>query len=313
MCGEKTASGRPKPDVRTVARLVELGWWATPEAAEAALTRVRTVSRFPYETVGPAIDWLLETLGEGVHRSGRSCAAQAVFKWPRILTLSTSLLQAGWEMVVGSREAGGLGLPVELARRRVASYPQVLGFSKELVETRISFLETLGVPDGRAAIAYQFHLLGSSEIRLRNGAEWMQSQRLDVVRMVSAHPGLLWRSPEGLSPKLDFMRNVVGLDTSETCSSFLAYSLDNLMRPRFFYARQRGVEHLYKFSTLVKCSVAVFLSRAHSLAKGTHATAEEVAAYKAHIATPAFRAYMDEQEAAIRAARATRHGDTVNC
>ena len=33
---EKTASGQPKPDVRTVARLVELGWWDTAEAAEAA-------------------------------------------------------------------------------------------------------------------------------------------------------------------------------------------------------------------------------------------------------------------------------------
>jgi quinol monooxygenase YgiN len=40
---------------------------------------------------------------------------------------------------------------------------------------------------------------------------------------------------------------------------------------------------------------------ANSLPRKTHATAADVAAYQAHIATPAFRAYMDEQEAAIRA------------
>ena len=128
MLNEKTASGRPKPDVRTVARLVELGWWATAEAAEAALTKRKVGSRFAYETAGPAIDWLIETLGEGKHRSGRSCAAQAVFKWPRVLVYSTSSLQAGWEMVVHSREAGGLGLSLEVARWRVASHPQVLVF-----------------------------------------------------------------------------------------------------------------------------------------------------------------------------------------
>jgi len=32
-----------------------------------------------------------------------------------------------------------------------------------------------------------------------------------------------------------------------------------------------------------------------------YATAEDVATYQAHIAAPAFLAYMDEQEAAIRA------------
>ena len=301
VCGEKTASGRPKPDERTVARLLELGWWATPEEAEAALTRNKVTNRFAYETAGPAIDWLLETLGEGKHRSGRSCAAQAVWQFPQILTLSTNLLQAGWEMVVQPRDTGGLGLPVEVARRQVASYPQVLGFSKELVETRISFLETLGVPDGRAAVAQHFQFLGSSEIRLRNGAEWLRAQGLDVVRMVSAHPDLLWRSPEGLLPKLDFMHTVVGLDTSEIASPFLTYSLEDRMRPRFFYALQRGVEQRYTFGSLVIPSDVNFLKMANSLAKGTHATAADVVAYRAHIATPAFRAYMDEQEAAIRA------------
>jgi len=303
---EKTASGRPKPDERTIARLVhELGWWATAEAAEAALTRVKNTNRFAFETAGPAIDWLIETLGKGEHRSGRSLAAQAVFKAPRILTRSTSQLQAGLEMVTHSAEAGGLGLPVEVAQRRVASFPQVLNFSKEFVEKRAAFLETLGVPDGRAAIASQFQLLGYGDDTLRNGAEWLRSQGLDLMRMVSAHPQLLYYSPEGLSPKLEFMRSVVGLDTSEIVSAYLIYSLEDRMRPRYFYALQCGIEQRYAFGSLMKCSDAVFVKMANSLAKGVHATAEDVAAYQAHIATPAFRAYMDEQEAAISAERAS--------
>ena len=86
--GEKTASGRPKPDVRTVARLVELGWCETAEATEAMLTRQKHRNRFAFETAGPAIDWLLNTLGEEKHRSGRSCAARAVFAFPLILAYS---------------------------------------------------------------------------------------------------------------------------------------------------------------------------------------------------------------------------------
>ena len=303
---EKTASGRPKPDERTVARLVQLGWWATAEAAEARLARGNGHNRYAYETAGSAIDWLIQTLGEGKHRSGRSCAAQAVFKWPHILAHSTSLLQTGWETVVHLREAGGLGLPVDVARKRVASFPIVLGFSKEFVEKRAAFLETFGVPDGRAAIASFLMVLGVSEITLRNGAEWLRAQGLDVVRMLTAHTQLLARSPDGLSLKLDFMRSVVGLNTSEILPVFLVLSLETRMRPRYFYAQQRGVEERYKFGSLVSPSDAKFLKMANSLARGVQATAADVATYQAHIATPAFHAYMDEQEAAIRAERASK-------
>ena len=301
MCGEKTASGRPKPDELTVARLVELGWWATPEEAEARLTRGTGHNRFAYETASLALDWLIETLGEEEHRSGRSCAAHAVFQDPHILARSTSQLQAGWEMVVHSREAGGLGLSVEVAQQRVASFPPVLGFSKEFMEKRAAFLETLGVPDGRVAIASQFTPLGVSESTLRNGAEWLRAQGLDVVRLISAQPELLVYSSDGLSAKLDFMRSVVGLNSSEIIPRLLVASLDDLLRPRYFYALQRGVEQRYAFSTLAICPDAKYLKMAHSLTTGMQATAADVAAYQAHIATPAFCAYMDEQEAAIRA------------
>ena len=299
--GETTATGRPKPDVRTVARLVELGWWGTAEAAEAALTRRKVTDRFAYETAGPAIDWLVETLGLEEHRSGRCCAAQAIHKNPLVLAFSTSTLQRGWETLVLSRETGGLGLPEEVARQRVASYPPVLNFTREFVTKRTAFLETLGVPDGRAAIARRFMLLNASDDKLRKGAEWLRSHGLDVKRMLKHHPELLASiSAEVLLAKLDFVCTVAGVAKADIQPVFLALSLEGRMRLRYFYALQRGVADRYTFSTLMNVSDAALVKRVNSLPKGTPATAEEVAAYKAHVASPEFRAYMDEQELAIR-------------
>ena len=294
---EKTASGRPKPDVRTVARLVELGWWDTAEKAEAVLTRRKTKSRYTFETAGPAIDWLLNTLGGEKHSSGRCLAAHAVFSIPLILTYNASALQRGWELVTLSREAGGLGLSEEVARQRVANFPQVL-YRFKAVQKRAAFLETLGVPDGRAAIARNFPLLGMAEDTLRSNVEWLRSQVLDVKRIVSSHPSLLMASVKSLLPKLDFMLNVVSLDVGRIAPALLSSSLENTMRPRFFYAMQQTEKH-YALSTLVKRSDAKIVKMIHRLKKP--ATANEIAAYKAHIASPAFCAYMDEQEQAIRA------------
>jgi hypothetical protein len=200
---EKTASGRPKPDVRTVARLVQLGWCDTAEAAEAMLTKRKGRHRYGYETAGPAIDWLLNTLGEEKHSSGRCLAAHAVYSFPHILAYTTSVLQRGWEVVTLSREAGGLGLSEEVARRRVATPPMALQHSREYVQKRAALLETLGVPDGRAAIASQFALLGFAEDKLRSNVEWLQSQGLDVKRILSSQPSLLMRAAK------DFCRSSI--------------------------------------------------------------------------------------------------------
>ena len=296
---EKTASGRPKPDVRTVARLVQLGWWDTAEAAEAMLTRRKTKSRYTFETAGPAIDWLLDTLGGEKHSSGRCLAAHAVFSIPLTLTYNASALQRGWELVTLSREAGGLGLSEEAARRRVATQPMALQHSREYVQKRAAFLETLGVLDGCAAIASQFALLGFAEDRLRSNVEWLRSQGLDVKRILSSHPSLLMRAAKGLLPKLDFMRNVVSLDVAgKIAPALLSYSLENTMRPRFFYAMQHDAQR-FAFSSLVISPDAKFVKMVRGLEKP--ATVIEIAAYKAHISSPAFRAYMNEQEQAIRA------------
>ena len=197
-----------------------------------------------------------------------------------------------------SREACGLGLSEEVARRRVATFPGVLNFSKEFIEKRAAFLETLGVPNGRAAIARQLTLLCSAEVKLHSNAEWLLSQGLDVKQALSTLPALLMFSAKRLSPKVDFMLNVVWLDVRHITARCLSASLDNMMRPRFFYAMQHA-EQRYAFSSLVISSEANFLKMIHRLDKP--ATVNEIAAYKAHIATPAFRAYMDEQAQALRA------------
>ena len=297
---EKTASGRPKPDVRTVARLVELGWWDTAEEAEAMLTRHKTANRYAFETAGPAINWLNNTLGDEKHSSGRPCAAHTVHRFPEVLTRSVSVLQRGWEVVTLSREAGGLHLSEEVVRRRVASCPEVLHrcSSREYVQKRAAFLETLGVPDGRAAIASHFPLLCFAEERLRSNAEWFRSQGLQVKRLLSSQPSLLTSSVKSLLPKLDFMLNVVRLDVGDLVPVLLASSLDKKLRLRFFYAMQQTEKH-YTFSSLITLSDAKFVKMIHSLKRP--ATVNEIAAYKAHTASPAFYAYMDEQEQAIRA------------
>ena len=305
--GEKAASGQPKPDVRTVARLVELGWCETAEATEAMLTRQKHRNRFAFETAGPAIDWLLNTLGEEKHRSGKCCAARAVSKSPLILARSVPSLQRGWETVISSREAGGLGLSEEVARHRVASTPYVLSFSDGFVQQRAAFLETLGVPDGCAAIAQNLIFLGFAEDRLRKRVQWLQSQGLDVKRILSSNPTVVMISAKALSPKLDFMRSVVGLDTSAISGRLLKASLDGVLRPRYFYVLQRGVMERYALGSLVHQSTAALLKMLHRL--GRAATADEVAAYTAHIASPAFHAYMDEQEQQIRARSAKASGE----
>ena len=203
-------------------------------------------------------------------------------------------------MVVSSREAGGLGLSAVVARQRVAGYPQVLSISKELMQKRAAFLDMLGVRDGRAAMARTFQLLCLAEDRLHSNVSWLKSQGIvDVKRALPMYPQMLSPSAKALSPKLDFMRSVVGLENSEISGRLLLASLDKVLRPRYFYALQCGVLERLAFSTLVPCSDATFLKKIHR--HKTAASATEVAAYKAHIASSAFRAYMDEQEQQIRA------------
>ena len=260
------------------------------------LTRLRTESRFAFGTAGPAIEWLVHTLGDKKHSSGRSLAAQAVHAFPLILAYSTSNLQRGWEVVTLPHEAGGLALPEEAAQRRVATSPQVLNYRKEHVLKRAAFLESLGVHDGRAAIARNFTFLGLTEEKLQSCADWFQSQGLDVKQMVSTQPQLLMLTPVVLLPKLGFLRDVVGLSSDAVLPAFLVWSLEGRLRPRWFYAVQRGIEQRYSFSTLAGTSDATYVKMANGLGRLKYATVGDVAALKAYFSSQAFLAYMAELE-----------------
>jgi len=96
--GEKTEDGKPKPDERTVAYLVDLGWFKTEEEVVALLTRGKTGhQRFPFETAEPAADWLEAMLGAEPVVKGLCPAARAVNRFPHLLTQDTATLQRNWD------------------------------------------------------------------------------------------------------------------------------------------------------------------------------------------------------------------------
>ena len=143
MRGEKTADGRPKPDERTVADLVQRGWFESEEAAVALLTRGKTtVSRYAFETAEPAADWLEATLGPEPVKDGLCPAAKAVCRFPVLLRQDAATLQRKWDTLTLSAERGGVGiaLSTEQARETVRKHPQVLSFSVETYKTGWSML-----------------------------------------------------------------------------------------------------------------------------------------------------------------------------
>ena len=131
---EKTADGMPKPDERTVADLVRRGWFKSEEAAVALLTRRKTnASRYPFETAGPAADWLEATLGPEPVKNGLCPAARAVRRDPSLLYQDAATLQRKWDALTLLAERGGVGIAfsTEQACKAVSKYPQLLGFSLE--------------------------------------------------------------------------------------------------------------------------------------------------------------------------------------
>jgi hypothetical protein len=106
--GEKTADGRPKPDERTVADLVERGWFETEQAVVALLTRSKTGrSRYPFETAKPAADWLEATLGRVPLKGGVLPAVMTVIRYPELLQQDAATLQRKWDALVLVRSRYG--------------------------------------------------------------------------------------------------------------------------------------------------------------------------------------------------------------
>jgi hypothetical protein len=141
--GEKTADGRPKPDERTVADLVERGWFKTEAVVVALLTKTPSrVSRFPYETAKPAADWLEATLGLEPLKGGVLPAAKVVKAFPDLLFLDAAALQRKWDALTLPTEQGGVGIAFseEQAREAVRKRPQVLIFALDTLKRGWSML-----------------------------------------------------------------------------------------------------------------------------------------------------------------------------
>ena len=149
--GEKTADGRPKPDERTVADLVQRGWFMSEEAAVALLTRRKTnVSRYVFETAESAADWLEATLGPEPVKDGLCPAAKAVKRDPNLLYRDADTLQRRWDALTLSTERGGVGIAfsTEQAREAIRKHPQLLGSSVETYKAGWSMLTDKKVGQG---------------------------------------------------------------------------------------------------------------------------------------------------------------------
>ena len=141
--GEKTADGKPKPDERTVADLIERGWLETEEDAEALLTRLPSrTERFAFETAKPTADWLEATLGRVPLKGGVLPAAKAVQRYPDLLFRDAATLQRNWDALTLPAEQGGVGIAFsqEQAREAVLKNPQILPYATDTLKRGWSML-----------------------------------------------------------------------------------------------------------------------------------------------------------------------------
>jgi len=347
--GEKTADGRPKPDERTVAYLVRPGWLKSEEEVVALLTRAQSEeSRYPFETVKPAADWLEAMLGAEPVVRDLCPAARAVKKDPHLLTRDTATLQRNWDALTLSAEQGGVGImfTVEEAREAVCRYPLILSFAVDNLRSgwslltategglglthdearkcillnprvlqsdfekftkRVELVRSLGYADAHRMVLEASQLLGyKDETVIEHADWWRQHTGLDHVKVVTSQPTLLGAcSTTSYQAKVDFLRDVAGLSDYDLNhgAPFFGSSLEDKLRPRFFYAVQHGALERCKLSTLTFCSDAVFLRMVHRL--DAPASADAVERYKETVSSAAFK-----EQAAQEARRRGGDSDT---
>jgi len=305
--GEKTTDGKPKPDERTVADLLRRGWFETEEEVVAVLTRRKSQKeRYAFETAQAVADWLETRLAAVPLKDGQSAPARAIRTAPPVLRLSVELLQKGWDTLVRAQAEGGLGYTPERAAQRISADPRVLTRSPELVLKTAAVLEACGVADGMKAIAQVPKLLGLAASTLLEHADWWKQAGLDYKKILTAHPDLLGLSSASshkhLQDKLDFLRGVAGMSDAElnNAASLFSYSLEDRMRPRYFYALQMGqLGGRFGINSLMQEKDSVFVAMMQGRPKSTKelASTAEVASYRALIASPDFVAWRTQQEA----------------
>ena len=306
--GAKTADGRPAPDPRTVAHLVESGIFATPAAALAALAV--SFRRYPYDTARPVIDWLKETFparSGATSRSGLAGAARMIQRRPPLLSSTLPPMRARWDALLAPRAAGGLGLPLATALKRIEGFPHLLNYPTDKVLARVELIESLGSADATATLAKAPSLTGMSAETLSANAAWLKEQGLDLQFAFAQAPALFYLARDNLAPKFEFLRSVVHLSPADINfdPTVLGRSLEARLRPRFFFSYYFGAHDLMRFTSLVikPDAHALEFVRERALLRQDEAAAADWSLpwYQGLLASDAFRAWAAETEAARRA------------
>jgi hypothetical protein len=199
--GEKTADGKPEPDERTVAELVERGWFESEDEVLQVLGKVpkRSGSRFPYETAKPVADWLEATLGHEPLKNGWLPAAKAVKTDPSLLWKDAATLQRKWDALT-LPEQGGVGcmLSEEQAREAVRKHPPILGFATDTLKRGWSMLTAtegglgLSPEEARSCILRNPAVLRFDHDAVVRRVELMKSLGYPkAYKMVLNHPSVL--------------------------------------------------------------------------------------------------------------------------
>jgi len=306
--GEKAADGRPALDPRTVAHLVDSGLFPLP--ADAARALGHSHRRYPAETALPAADWLRATFPaqrSATSRSGLGGAARIIARRPVLLASSVEPMRSRWEALLAPREAGGLGLRLPVALKRVEGYPHFLTMPTATLRAKVALLEELGAADATATLAKAPSLAGLAPATLAANAAWLAEQKLDLGRAFAQAPALFYLARANLAPKFDFLRCVAHLSDADINfdPTVLGRSLEHRLRPRFFFALYFGAHDLMRFTSLAikPDSDAIAFVQKRVLANEDEAVAADwsLGWHNALLASDAFNAWAARAEAQRRA------------
>ena len=106
-------------------------------------------------------------------------------------------------------------------------------------------------------------------------------------------------SHKHLQDKLDFLRYVARMsdDALNRAPVLFAMSLDERLRPRFFYALRNGTTDRFSMLTLMIPADPLFVASALGHSSSLPASAAEVASYKQTVASAEFIAWSQREEA----------------
>ena len=236
---------------------------------------------------------------------------EVVCKHPQLLTCAMEDLSSRWSRLTSALTEGGLGLSDKDARACVIRIPRALSTDSEKFIARVELLRGLGYAGALNMVLTQPSVLSFAAETVIEHADWWWRTGLDHVTMLTTHPTLLGSCAIAeLQPKLDFLRSVAKLSDGDLNHSptLFSASLEDTLRPRFFYALQHGALEPYQSSTFLRlmyCSSERFLRRVHGhrLRLGEAASAEEVERFKETVSSPPFMEWAAREEERIRRGR----------